>query len=216
MIRILILAETSAEGQDLADLLAEEERFEVSGWEAIGASDAGGDASSGHNAGSRPDVALLSGNVALTELPYSDVPVVLLGSDVAEQGLGAWNHRGSIRAWLPVQTSPDELVAALLSAAQGMTVLTEGQAEIVFQSPAGPQLGKTAGRTLASVEKLTPRELQVLRMVAEGLGNKEIAGHLGISDHTAKFHVASILAKLHAQTRTEAVALGIRLGLVPI
>jgi DNA-binding CsgD family transcriptional regulator len=53
-------------------------------------------------------------------------------------------------------------------------------------------------------------------MLAEGLGNKEIAGHLGISDHTAKFHVASILVKPHAQTRTEAVTIGIRHGPVPI
>ena len=65
-------------------------------------------------------------------------------------------------------------------------------------------------------ETLTPRELQVLRMMAEGYGNKEIGGHLGISDHTAKFHVASILGKLNAQTRTEAVAIGIRRGLVPV
>jgi hypothetical protein len=49
-------------------------------------------------------------------------------------------------------------------------------------------------------------------MLAEGLGNKEIAGQLGISDHTAKFHVASILGKLHAQTRTEAVTVSIRRG----
>ena len=65
-------------------------------------------------------------------------------------------------------------------------------------------------------EPLSPREMQVLRMLAEGLGNKEIAWQLGISDHTVKFHVASILGKLHASTRTEAVALGIRQGLVPI
>jgi hypothetical protein len=52
-------------------------------------------------------------------------------------------------------------------------------------------------------------------MLAEGLGNKKIAGQLGISDHTAKFHVASILGKLHAQTRTEAVTIGVSCGLVP-
>jgi DNA-binding NarL/FixJ family response regulator len=52
--------------------------------------------------------------------------------------------------------------------------------------------------------------------MADGLGNKEIAGHLGISDHTAKFHVAQVLAKLGAATRTEAVTIAIRRGLVPI
>ncbi len=66
------------------------------------------------------------------------------------------------------------------------------------------------------VEALTARELQVLRMLADGLANKEIAAQLGISDHTAKFHVAQILAKLGAGSRAEAVAAGIRSGLVPI
>lgn len=66
------------------------------------------------------------------------------------------------------------------------------------------------------VEALTPRELQVLRMMADGLANEEIAAQLGISDHTAKFHVAQVLAKLGASSRAEAVAAGMRSGLVPI
>ena len=65
-------------------------------------------------------------------------------------------------------------------------------------------------------EHLTARETEVLRMLADGLGNKEIAELLGISEHTAKFHVASILGKLNASSRTEAVRLGIRRGLIPI
>ena len=64
--------------------------------------------------------------------------------------------------------------------------------------------------------KLTPREIEVLQLLSEGLGNKEIASRLNISEHTAKFHVASILGKLGATTRTEAVTLGIRHGLVMI
>ncbi len=64
------------------------------------------------------------------------------------------------------------------------------------------------------VEELTPREIEVLRMMAEGLGNKEIAVRLGISDHTVKFHISSILAKVGASSRTEAVTIGIRMGLV--
>ena len=66
------------------------------------------------------------------------------------------------------------------------------------------------------VEALTPREMDVLEMLAEGLSNKMIAHRLSISDHTAKFHVNSILAKLNAGTRTEAVTRGIRLGLIKI
>jgi DNA-binding NarL/FixJ family response regulator len=64
------------------------------------------------------------------------------------------------------------------------------------------------------VEELTAREIEVLRMLAEGFANKEIASRLGISDHTVKFHISSILAKLGASTRTEAVTLGVRKGLI--
>jgi DNA-binding NarL/FixJ family response regulator len=63
-------------------------------------------------------------------------------------------------------------------------------------------------------EPLTRRENEVLQMLASGLANKEIASRLAISEHTAKFHVASILGKLGAGSRTEAVSLGIRRGLV--
>ena len=66
------------------------------------------------------------------------------------------------------------------------------------------------------IEELTTRESEVLRLVSLGLGNKEIAARLAISDHTVKFHISSILGKLHAASRTEAVSLGIRRGLIPI
>ena len=64
--------------------------------------------------------------------------------------------------------------------------------------------------------QLTARELEVLRLMADGLGNKGIATALGISSHTAKYHVASVLAKLDAQSRTEAVTRGLREGLLPL
>lgn len=66
----------------------------------------------------------------------------------------------------------------------------------------------------ASPGELTAREVDVLRLLAEGASNKIIAHRLGISDHTAKFHVGSILSKLNAGSRTEAVTLGVRMGLV--
>ena len=69
---------------------------------------------------------------------------------------------------------------------------------------------------LPSTESLTARELDVLRLVAEGLPNKAIATRLGISDQTVKFHVASIGGKLGARNRTEAVRLAIRRGLIEI
>lgn len=65
-----------------------------------------------------------------------------------------------------------------------------------------------------SIQPLTPRELEVLQLLSEGLLNKEIAWKLGITEHTVKFHVASLLEKLNASSRTEAVAKGIRGGLI--
>ncbi|OLE69659.1 MAG: hypothetical protein AUI36_04615 [Cyanobacteria bacterium 13_1_40CM_2_61_4] len=63
---------------------------------------------------------------------------------------------------------------------------------------------------------LTPREIEVLRMLGEGLGNKMVADRLGISEHTVKFHISSIFTKLDASTRTEAVTLGIRQGIITV
>ena len=66
------------------------------------------------------------------------------------------------------------------------------------------------------VEPLTPREIQVLELLAEGLPNKAIADRLKISDQTVKFHVSSISAKLGAANRTDAVRRGVRLGLITL
>lgn len=65
-------------------------------------------------------------------------------------------------------------------------------------------------------EPLTPREIQVLELLVEGLSNKKIASHLGISDQTVKFHVAAICGKLGAANRTDAVRRAIRQGLVAV
>ena len=79
-----------------------------------------------------------------------------------------------------------------------------------------------ANGTVAAVEaveegaELTSREHEVLRLMANGLGNKIIANELGISTHTVKFHVAAVFTKLGVHSRTEAVAAGIRMGLVPL
>jgi DNA-binding NarL/FixJ family response regulator len=68
----------------------------------------------------------------------------------------------------------------------------------------------------SATEALTPRELQVLALLAEGLSNKSIAAELGISDQTVKFHVAAIIGKLGASNRTEAVRRGLRRGLIAL
>jgi DNA-binding NarL/FixJ family response regulator len=72
----------------------------------------------------------------------------------------------------------------------------------------------SARQIAPALDDLTPRELEVLRMLAEGLGNREMASRLGISDHTVKFHISSILDKLGASSRTEAVTMGIRMGII--
>ena len=78
--------------------------------------------------------------------------------------------------------------------------------------------GPAAKRTRLDppVESLTPREFEVLRLVAEGLHNREIAERLGVTEHTVKFHLGAIFGKLGATTRTEAVQKGLRLGFIEI
>ncbi len=117
--------------------------------------------------------------------------------------------RAGVRAVLPRDATPEQLRAALEAAAAGLIVVHPSGLSEVLPAPAAlsspvPELP----------EPLTPREREVLQMISAGLGNKEIAGRLSISEHTVKFHVASILGKLGASTRTEAVSIGIRHGLV--
>jgi two-component system, NarL family, response regulator YdfI len=139
----------------------------------------------------------------------SDFNVVLL---VEPASLAASTEalREGVRAVLPNDVSPEQLAAALQAASSGLVVLLSTQVPVSngFSSGATPR----ALDELA--EPLTPRESEVLQMLASGLANKEIAAKLAISEHTVKFHVASILGKLGAASRTEAVALGIRRGLV--
>src|SRR5262249_58818697 len=122
-----------------------------------------------------------------------------------EEQAGAALAAGA-RGVLLRDTPADRLAAALEAAVRGLVVLDESLAEGWLRRPA-------AGAA-PLVEPLTPRELQVLELLAEGLSNKAIAGRLGISDHTAKFHVNAILGKLGVQSRTEALVQAARLGLI--
>ena len=91
-----------------------------------------------------------------------------------------------------------------------------GEADVVLddaESHAGPM---SAALEPEEGTALTARERDVLRLMAQGLANKQIATELGISSHTAKYHVGSVLAKLGAHTRTEAVTRGLREGLLPL
>jgi DNA-binding NarL/FixJ family response regulator len=120
-----------------------------------------------------------------------------------------------IRSILPLQVTADQLLAALQATVAGLAVALEpfGQTEDAYTAFNRTDGIRVAGRL---AEHLTARETAVLRLMALGLGNKEIASRLDISEHTAKFHVSSILAKLGAASRTEAVTIGMTRGLVAI
>jgi len=91
------------------------------------------------------------------------------------------------------------------------------EADVVLDDAAATRpVNSAQGGGAVAGAALTQRETEVLRLMAQGLGNKGIAAALGISAHTAKYHVASVLAKLDAHTRTEAVTRGLREGLLPL
>jgi len=138
----------------------------------------------------------------------SEATIVVL-SEHSEPRWFAEALRAGVRAILPTNISQDELVAGLEAAAAGLIVLHPAEVDGLF-----PAVEPASSPLAELIEPLTPRESEVLQMLASGLANKEIAARLAISEHTVKFHVASILGKLGAASRTEAVSLGIRRGLV--
>ena len=138
----------------------------------------------------------------------SEANIVIL-SNHSEPRWFAEALRAGVRAVLPSDISQDQLVGALEAAAAGLIVMHPAEVDAMF-----PAAVPASRPFVELTEPLTPRESEVLQMLASGLANKEIAARLAISDHTVKFHVASILGKLGAGSRTEAVSLGIRRGLV--
>jgi DNA-binding NarL/FixJ family response regulator len=108
---------------------------------------------------------------------------------------------------------------ALQSQVQSGAAKLPTDIDAVLMSPrlmAAPPPNESTSEAEPLVEQLTPRELTVLALVADGLGNREIGQELEISEHTVKFHLASIFGKLGASSRTEAVRRGLRLGLIEI
>jgi len=170
-------------------------------------------------AGSFPDLSSLEAvrpDVILAALPLEDLappadglapPIVLLPGE-SPPAFTRDMLRLGVRALLSSNASAAEVLAAVEAAASGLAVLDPSMLDSLLPAAAAPMS--------ADSPVLTPRELEVLRMMAEGAANKTIAWKLNISEHTAKFHVASILSKLNAGSRAEAVAIGIRKGLILI
>lgn len=150
---------------------------------------------------------------ALSELARVPRPpvIVVLTDDLRAARTSAARQAG-VRAALPRGATAPEIIAAIEAVAAGLIVLHPGGQD-TLPSPSPASLHSPAG---APGAPLTGRETEVLNMIAEGLGNKVIAARLGISEHTVKFHVASIFSKLGAGSRTEAVTIGVRRGLIMI
>jgi two-component system, NarL family, response regulator YdfI len=197
VIRVFVVAESAVARAGLEALLRSSDAVEI----------AGSSADPLAAAEMQPDVVVFDWSAGDDfPPPETAAPAVILASGHDAE----WTRdtlRLGARAVLARDASREEILGAVEAVAAGLVALEPrdvaalvgGTARALPQSP---------------VEPLTPREIEVLGMLAEGEGNKAIAWKLGISEHTVKFHVASILAKLHASSRTEAVTIGVRRGLI--
>ncbi|MGB6539477.1 MAG: response regulator transcription factor [Xanthobacteraceae bacterium] len=161
-------------------------------------------------------------DVVLAEVPPSELLtdwqvrhqqtawVLILDRADEQTSLDAFSAGAS--AILPRTANRREIVTAIRAVSNGLVVFQRQllAALLIAQPPLGEQLN-TSNNANA---QLTPRELEVLTAMADGATNKAIARRLGISFHTVKFHVAAILEKLDADTRTEAVMKAAQLGIV--
>jgi DNA-binding NarL/FixJ family response regulator len=133
----------------------------------------------------------------------TDVVPVLLFSSEPDASMVSIIGNNKAGGMLSADASSEQMIQAIKAIAAGLTVFD------------GALFTRNTVET-PSVEPLTPRETEVLTLLADGLGNKEIAHRLSISEHTIKFHIRSILGKLGASSRTEAVSLGLRSGLIEL
>jgi DNA-binding NarL/FixJ family response regulator len=149
---------------------------------------------------------------AMTSKVNGAVALVVLTNN--DEGPLSVLHTLSPRGWsiVSLDATAAQLQAAVVAAAQGLITLPAAFADRLYQQR--PLVGTV---TLGSLdEPLTAREREVLELVSQGLSNKLIARRLQISEHTVKFHVSSISAKLGASSRTDAVSRGVRRGLITL
>jgi DNA-binding NarL/FixJ family response regulator len=208
-LRVLVVAGDPLARAGLAALLAEQPGCSLAG-QASSSADLPAQA-----AVYRPDVVLwdlgwdpaqdLEASLAqIEEMGEEGLPVVALLADNA-QAPEVWAAGASGLLFRDAGVEP--LLAALQAAGQGLAV---------HEPSLAPGPGPAQDPSAELVEDLTPRETEVLYLLADGLTNKAIAQRLGISDHTVKFHVNAVLGKLGAQSRTEAVVRATRLGLLQL
>lgn len=187
-VRALVVA-TLAARTDLHDLLVE------GGIEVVG----GLSLATAEAAAGEVDVLVVDAAGGMVEelaaLDELGIPIVMLGDDRYRAVPRSGPHASLAR-----NVSAEELAAAVTAVSHGMTVLGPGR--VIDPS--------------AVYDALTARELEVLRLAADGLTNRAIARRLGISEHTVKFHMSTLLAKLQAVSRTEAVSLAVRRGLLTL
>jgi len=138
---------------------------------------------------------------ALQEV-FTETPAVLLATE-PNAAIVRSAARMRIHSVLPMEVTARQLVAAISATVAGFAVTL-------------PRASAGVGEVMRITEDLTTREVEVLRLMARGQTNKQVAAQLKISEHTAKFHVSSVLSKLGARTRTEAVTIGMTRGLVAI
>jgi DNA-binding NarL/FixJ family response regulator len=149
----------------------------------------------------------------IRQLTY-DRPVLAL----VATGQGAEALRAGARGAVSRQARPSQIAAAITAVHEGLSVIdrpTLDALSVAAPRPT-PQRAPAVGTTAPASDVLTKREAEVLVHLADGLSNKQIAAKLGISEHTAKFHVNSILQKMNAQKRVEAVVRAAKLGLIEI
>jgi NarL family two-component system response regulator YdfI len=211
VIRVLVVASSAASRVELESIVREDPRYKLVGDGARPV------AASQLTRQFHPDVLLMevtepSQFTRLQSSMHGVAPpgVILLTTPFSRAELRR-AYQSGIRAVLPRDANATEIAAAIESVASGLAVVTPEDLETLF-----PMSDMSMEEELAVGEPLTPRETEVLAMLAEGAGNKQIATRLRISEHTVKFHVSSILAKLGAASRTEAVARGFKEGLVII
>ena len=176
------------------------------GWEGVAGSARGAGGEGGRPGLERP---------VLEELADDGRPVLVLAPDAASAA-AAW--AAGARGVVHRETPPEQLVAAVKAVDAGLVVADPEFAAADLRPPSSgaPVFGDSSGALEQPDEPLTPRELEVLAALAQGLPNKQIAYSLGISEHTVKFHVDAILGKLGAASRTEAVVRAIRAGVIAV